>query len=159
MKERRTSEFMNQRDEGHVLLAALMLVFLLGVAGITSLYLADQDGPGVSAMKEDHVAQQLADGAADIVMSWFHDPTVTPTAIAELLVKRQGDLTSGPSFFDVTGRSQFVGTADHPDIMLDAANQADNQTLNDSSSGFSNALGRLGRILKLKVYGLCSQAC
>jgi hypothetical protein len=153
MKERRTSEFMNQRDEGHVLLAALMLVFLLGVAGITSLYLADQDGPGVSAMKEDHVAQQLADGAADIVMSWFHDPTVTPTAIAELLVKRQGDLTSGPSFFDVTGRSQFVGTADHPDIMLDAANQADNQTLNDSSSGFSNALGRLGRILKLKVYG------
>jgi len=153
MKERRTSEFTNQDDEGHVLLAALILVVLLGIAGITSLYLAGQDGPGVSAMKEDHVAQQLADGAADVVMSWFHDPSVTPTAIAELLMKRQGDLTSGPSFFDVTGRSQFVGTADHPDIMLDAANQADNQALNDSPSGFSNALGRLGRILKLKVYG------
>jgi hypothetical protein len=153
MKERRTSEFMNQHDEGHVLLAALILVVLLGIAGMTSLYLAGQDGPGVSAMKEDHVAQQLADGAADVVMSWFHDPTVTPTAVAELLVKRQGDLTSGPSFFDEAGRSQFVGTADHPDIMLDAANQADNQTLNDSSSGFSNALRGLGRILKVKVYG------
>jgi len=153
MKERCAKELMNQRDEGHVLLASLMLIFLLGVAGMTSLYLADQDGPGISAMKEDSVAQQLADGAADIVMSWFHDPSVTPTSIAGLLVKRQGDVTSGPSFFDETGRSQFVGTADRPDILLDAANQADNQTLNDSSSGFSSAPGGLGRVLKLKVYG------
>jgi hypothetical protein len=153
MKERCAKELMNQRDEGHVLLASLMLIFLLGVAGMTSLYLADQDGPGISAMKEDSVAQQLADGAADIVMSWFHDPSVTPTSIAGLLVKRQGDVTSGPSFFDETGRSQFVGTADRPDILLDAANQADNQTLNDFSSGFSSAPGGLGRVLKLKVYG------
>ena len=29
-------------------------------------------------MKEDNVAQQLADGAADVVMSWFHDPSVHP---------------------------------------------------------------------------------
>ena len=153
IEEQRASEFMNIRDEGHVLLASLMLIFLLGVAGMTSLYLAGQDGPGVSAMKEDNVAQQLADGAADVVVSWFHDPTVTPASVAGLLVKRQGDLTSGPSFFDVAGRSQFIGTADHPDILLDAASQADNQTLNDSTSGFSNALGGLGRILKLKVYG------
>ena len=75
MGERRASEFMNLCDKGHVLLAALMLIFLLGIAGMTSLYLAGQDGPGVSAMKEDNVAQQLADGAADVVMSWFHDPS------------------------------------------------------------------------------------
>jgi hypothetical protein len=120
---------------------------------MTSLYLAGQDGLGVSAMKEDNVTQQLADGAADVVMSWFHDPSVTPTAIAGLFVKRQGDPSSGPSFFDVAGRSQFVGTADRPDILLDAANQADNQVLNDSPSGFSSALGGIGKILKLKVYG------
>jgi hypothetical protein len=153
MKEWGASEFINQSDKGHVLLAALMLIFLLGFAGITSLYLASQDGPGISAMKEDNVAQQLADGAADVVMGWFHDPNVTPTSLAGLLVKRQGDLLSGPSFFDAAGHSQFVGTADRPDIMLDSANQADDQTLNHSSSGFSNALGGLGRILKLKVYG------
>jgi len=153
MKERCAKELLNQRDEGHVLLASLMLIFLLGVAGMTSLYLAGQDGSGISAMKEDNVAQQLADGAADIVMSWFHDPSVTPTSIAGLLVKRQGDLTGGPSFFDETGRSQFVGTADRPDILLDAANQADSQTLNDPSSGFSSVPGGLGRVLKLKVYG------
>jgi len=153
MKEQRASEFMSPCDKGHVLLVSLMLIFLLGLAGMTSLYLAGQDGPGVSAMKEDNVAQQLADGAADVVMSWFHDPSVTPTSVGGLLVKRQGDLTSGPSFFDIAGRSQFVGTADHPDILLDAANQADNQTLNDSPNGFYSALGGLGRILKLKLYG------
>jgi hypothetical protein len=144
---------MNLCDNGHVLLAALMLIFLLGIAGMTSLYLASQDGPGVSAMKDDNVTQQLADAAADFVMSWFHDPSVTPASVAGLLVKRQGDLASGPSFFDAAGRSQFVGTVDRPDILLDAANPADNQTLNDSPGGFSNAVRGLGRILQLKVYG------
>lgn len=152
-EERRAVEFVNLCDNGHVLLAALMLIFLLGIAGMTSLYLAGQDGPGVSAMKDDNVTQQLADAAADFVMSWFHDPSVTPTSVAGMLVKRQGDLASGPSFFDEAGRSQFVGTVDRPDILLDAANPADNQTLNDSPSGFSNAVRGLGRILKLKVYG------
>ena len=142
MEERRASEFTNLCDKGHVLLAALMLIFLLGIAGMTSLYLAGQDGPGVSAMKEDNIAQQLADGAADVVMSWFHDPSTTPIVVAGLLDKRQGILASGPSFFDVAGRSQFIGTADRPDILLDAANQADNQTLNDSPNGFSQCPGR-----------------
>ena len=153
MKERRASALTNLCEKGHVLLVALMLIVLLGVAGMTSLYLAGQDGLGVSAMKADNVTQQLADGAADVVMSWFHDPSVTPTSIAGLFVKRQGDPSSGPSFFDIAGRSQFIGTADRPDILLDAANQADNQVLNDSPSGFSSALGGIGKILKLKVYG------
>jgi hypothetical protein len=153
MKKRHTSEFMNLCDKGHVLLVALMLIVLLGVAGMTSLYLASHDGLGVSAMKEDNVAQQLADGAVEVVISWFHDPSVTPTAVAGLFVKRQGDPSIGPSFFDLAGRSQFVGTADHPDVLLDAANQADNQVLNDSSTDFASALGGLGRIRNLKVYG------
>ena len=149
----RATECIHQSSEGHVLLAALMLIVLLGIVGMTSLHLAGQDGLGISSMKEDNVAQQLADGAADVVMGWFHDSSATPTALAGLLAKRQGGLASGPSFFDEAGRSQFAGTADRPDIMLDATNQADNQTLNDSPSGFSSALGGLGRILKVKVYG------
>ena len=153
MGERRTSELRSLCDKGHVLLTALMLIFLLGVAGMTSLYLASQDGPGVSAMREDNRAQQLADGAADVVVSWFHDPSATPRVVAGLLAKRQGDPASGPSFFDGAGRSQFVGTADHPDILLDSANQADNQMLNDSPSGFHNSLRELGRVTTVKVYG------
>ena len=153
MGEQRTSAFLNSCDRGHVLLGALMLIVLLGIVGMTSLYLASQDGPGVSAMKEDSLAQQLADGAADVVMSWFHDSSGVPTAIAGLLAKRQGDSASGPSFFDAAGRSQFAGTADHPDILLDAANQTDNQLLNGSLNGFHNSLSELGRINTVKVYG------
>ena len=153
MGERRASEFVNHWDQGHVLLAALMLIFLLGIAGMTSLYLAGQDRPGVIAMKEDNVAQQLADGAADVVMSWFHDPSSTPTAIAGLLAKRQGDLASGPSFFDVAGRSQFVGTTDRPDVFLSASNPTDDQVLNQAPNGLFTSLRGLGRMLSVKLYG------
>lgn len=144
---------MSRCEKGHVLLAALMLIVLLGIAGMTSLYLASQDEPGVSAMKEDKVAQQVADAGADFVMSWFHDSAAAPASVARLLVKRQGDLTSGPSFFDGARRSQFVGTADRPDIFFDAASQADNQTINDAPGGFSNVMRGLGRILRVKMYG------
>ncbi len=130
-----------------------MLIVLLGIAGMTALYLASQDGSGVSAMKEDKVAQQVADAGADFVMSWFHDPAAAPASVAGLLMKRQGDLASGPSFFDGAGRSQFAGTADRPDILFDAVNQADNQAVNDSPGGFFNVMRGLGRILKVKVYG------
>ena len=95
MGERRASEFMNLCDKGHVLLAALMLIFLLGIAGMTSLYLAGHDGPGVSAMKEDNVAQQLADGAADVVMSWFHDPSATPMVSLDCSPSVKGTLRAG----------------------------------------------------------------
>ncbi|MCX5722865.1 MAG: hypothetical protein NT179_12685 [Nitrospirae bacterium] len=144
---------MSRCEKGHVLLASLMLIVLLGIAGMTALYLASQDGAGVSAMKEDKVAQQMADAGADFVMSWFHDPVAAPASVAGLLVKRQGDLASGPSFFDGAGRSQFAGTIDRPDILFDAVNQADNQALNDSPGGFSHAMRGLGRILKMKMYG------
>ncbi len=153
IRERRASEFMDHCDQGHVLLAALMLIFLLGIASMTSLYLAGQDRPGVSAMKEDNVAQQLADGAADVVISWFHDPSATPTAIAGLLAKRQGDLASGPSFFDAAGRSQFIGTADRPDVFFSASNPADDQVLNQASNGLLTSVRSLGRMLSVKLYG------
>ena len=153
MIERCASALVKPWDKGYVLLGALMLILLLGVVGMTSLYLAGQDGPGVSAMREDNLAQQLADGAADVVMSWFHDSSGAPTSIAGLLAKRQRDAASGPSFFDVAGRSQFVGTADHPDILLGTANQTDNELLRDSPNGFYNSLERLGRINTVKMYG------
>ena len=136
-----------------MLLAALMLIFLLGIASMTSLYLAGQDRPGVSAMIEDNVAQQLADGAADVVMSWFHDPSATPTAIAGLLAKRQGDLANGPSFFDAAGRSQFIGTADRPDVFLSASNPTDDRVLNQAPNGLLTSMRGLGRMLSVKLYG------
>jgi hypothetical protein len=140
-------------ERGHVLLAALILIVVLSLLGMTSLFLAGQDAPGVAAMKEEGVAQGLADGAVELMVSWFHDPRTTPASIANLLAKRQGDLAAGPSFFDAAHRSQFTGTVDRPDLFLDAANPTDNATLNQAPSGIALPLRGLGRLTKVKLYG------
>lgn len=137
---------------GHVLVASLMLILILLLLSMTAFYLASQDVPGISAMREERTAQELADAAAELVMSWFHDSAGTPPSISGLLAKRQGDLASGPSFFDAAGRSQFAGTADRPDILLDATNSADDRLLNNPPSGFDGLLNGLGRMEKLKIY-------
>ena len=142
-----------RQQEGYVLLAALMLVVLLTMAGLTALFVTGQDAPGVSAMKENNVAQQLADASADLVMSWFHDPAATPPPVAGLLTKRQGDLAGGPSFFDAAGRSQFTGTGDRPDLWLDASRPADDQALNHAANSSIGSLRSLGRIVSVKLYG------
>jgi hypothetical protein len=140
-------------ESGHILLAALALVLILSLLGMTSLYLAGQDAMGVRAMRAEKIAQRFADAAADVVVSWFHDPAATPPAVAAVLAKHQGDEINGPSFFDAAGRSQFSGTVERPDLLLDAANSVDDRILNESRSGFPPSLRGLGRILKLRVYG------
>ncbi len=140
-------------EGGHILLAALALVLILSLLGMTSLYLAGQDAVGVRAMRAEKMAQRFADAAADLVVSWFHDPAATPPSVATLLAKQQGSEESGPSFFDAAGRSQFRGTIDRPDLLLDAANPADDRILNEPRPGVAPSLRGLGRILKLRVYG------
>jgi hypothetical protein len=140
-------------ERGHILLAALALVLILSLLGMTSLYLAGQDAMGVRAMRAEKMAQRFADAAADVVVSWFHDPAATPSAVAAVLAKQQGDEISGPSFFDAAGRSQFGGTVDRPDLLLDAANPADDRILNEPRPGFPPSLRSLGRLLSLRVYG------
>jgi hypothetical protein len=138
---------------GHVLMASLTLILILSVLSLTALYLADQNMPGISAMREESTALQLTDAATELVMGWFHDSTSTPSALAGLLMKRQDDPVNGPSFFDAAGRSQFIGDSDRPDVLLDAANLSDDQLLNTPPSGFSGPVLGLGRLRKLKVYG------
>lgn len=153
MKMRYGSGCLMPKQEGYVLLAALILVFLLTMAGLTSLFVTSQDAPGISAMKEHNVAQQLADASADLVMSWFHDPAATPAVVAAVLTKRQGDAAIGPSFFDAAGRSQFTGTVDRPDLWLDASRPADDQLLNQATNRSAASMRNLGRILSVKLYG------
>jgi len=142
-----------RKIDGHVLLATLMLILILSMLGMTSLYLAGQDRPGIAAMKEETVAEHLADSASDLIVGWFHDSSTTPAALREVLSRRKGDPATGPSFFDSALRSQFTGTADHPDIMFDAGNASDNIILNAPPSGFAGALREIGRLTQFKLYG------
>ncbi len=138
---------------GHVLVAALAVMLILSLLAMTALYLAGQDVPGIAAMKEETVSQQLADAAAELAIAWFHDPAVTPPTVADLFSRRQDDPATGPSFFDPAQRSQFSGTSDHPDLLLDGKNPTDYQLLNSSPSGFGGPLLGSGEFTKLKVYG------
>ena len=153
MRHQQALRLLSPNNQGHVLMAALILIIILSLLGMTALYLASQDVPGITAMREEGIAQQLADAAADLIITWFHDSTMTPASVADLLAKRQGDIVNGPSFFDGSGRSQFVGTAERPDILLDAVNSADDRLLNSPPSGFTGPLLGLGRLEKMKVYG------
>ncbi|HET9845866.1 MAG TPA: hypothetical protein VFQ02_08935 [Nitrospira sp.] len=150
MKIRRRDGLVENR--GHVLLASLMLVIMLSLLSMTALYLVGQDAPGISAMREQSQSQQLADAATELVVSWFHDTSTTPTSIADLLAKRRGDATGALSFFDGEGRSQFTGTLDRPDLLLDAANEGDDRILNEAPSGFSGPLSEAGRLERVKLY-------
>lgn len=152
MKYHRIGKARVNGDSGHVLMVALVLIVLFGVMGMTALYLASQDAPGLSAMKEDSAATQMADAAGELIVSWFHDSATTPPPVENLLAMRQGDLVSGPSFFDAAGRSQFVGTAERPDILLDASYSGDNWLLNNPPTGFGGSLIDLGHLEKVKIY-------
>ena len=72
--------------QGHVLMASLMLIMVLSLLSMTAFFLADQDSPGVSAMREEIVARQLADAVADLAVSWFHDTPNAPQSIAGVLM-------------------------------------------------------------------------
>jgi hypothetical protein len=139
-------------NQGHVLLASLMLSVVLALLGMTALYLAGQNAPGVFAMKEQIQSQQLTEAASDLMVSWFHDLSTVPPSLAGLLAKRQNDAMGGPSFFDMAGHSQFVGTPDRPDILLDAGNDSDDRLLNSAPSGFSGPLSELGHLEAFKMY-------
>ena len=138
-------------QHGHVLLAALMLILMLALLSLSLLHIVGQDAPGISAMREQTQAQHLAEGAVDLIVSWFHEPSAAPELLAGSLMKRQ-DAGDGPSFFDAAGRSQFMGTGERPDVLLDASSDSDAWILNGSTGGFTGALSDIGRLDKLKIY-------
>lgn len=129
-------------QQGIALLGILMLALLVALLGMVMLDLAGQEATSVAGAKEVAAVQAVADAAQDLVMAWFHSPNVVPESMAMLVTKRQLSASGSASFFDAAGRSQFVGTEDRPDLMLNAAATAD----------LFPAIGDLGMVRTLKVY-------
>ncbi len=141
-------------ERGAVLLGAMLIVSMMLVLSVLSLNLATQEVQTVAASNEEAASRSLARSGAALVMQWFHDPLSVPDAVPrELVVKRYDDPIHGPSFFDARGRSQLSGTADDPDLLLDAANSDHDRLLNPALIKRYPGLNRLGRILALRLYG------
>ena len=139
-------------QQGIALLGTMILVLILSLLGATLLNLAGQEAISANAGREAAIAQQLADGAGELVVAWFHSPQTSPQSISSVLAKKYQALAGRPSFFDQAGRSQFVGTADRPDLLLDATKLSDDRLLNDPVSGIFRSVAGLGTIQQLKLY-------
>jgi len=137
------------REQGIALLGVIILALVLALVGAALLDLAGQEVSSASGAADVAVAQAVADAAQDLVIAWFHSPHTSPPA---LLTKRQLSSDGSPSFFDQAGRSQFIGTADRPDVLLDVSRSADQLLLNGVGGGIFRLLNDLGSVQELKVY-------
>lgn len=142
----------SSHEQGIALLGVIILALVLALVGAALLDLAGQEVSSASGATDVAVAQAVADAAQDMVIAWFHSPHTSPSALAALLTKRQSSSDGSPSFFDQAGRSQFIGTVDHPDLLLDASRSADQLLLNNAGAGMFRFLEDLGSVQELKVY-------
>ncbi|HMS84368.1 MAG TPA: pilus assembly PilX N-terminal domain-containing protein [Nitrospira sp.] len=141
-------------QQGIALLGAMVIVLLLSLMAATLLNLSGQEVVSAGAGNQVAVAQQLADAAGELVVAWFHDPqsTARDPRFGLFRERRQSDVQGSPSFFDPNGRSQFVGTSDQPDVLLQAENPTDERLLNDPEVGLFRAMSHLGQVKEVKVY-------
>lgn len=140
------------RQDGIALLGTMMIVLILSILGATVLNLAGQEAISAAAARDAGVAQQLADAVGEVAMAWFHDPQTIPSSAAPIFAKRNSSVSGAPSFFDQAGRSQFGGTAERPDFVLNATNLSDVRMLNDPQVGLFHAMSDLGSVEEFKVY-------
>ena len=141
-------------ERGAALIGAVLMIVILSMLATVSLNVAAQEIESVAAARDEAAARHVAEAGADLVMRWFHDSSSDSNGPGRLLfARRQMGADGSPSFFDAAMRSRFTGTGDRPDILYDAARPSDDRLLNDPSNGWFRALGGLGRITRLAVYG------
>ncbi|MBS0181833.1 MAG: hypothetical protein JSS39_05475 [Nitrospira sp.] len=142
------------RQQGIALLGAMIVALILSLLCATLFNLAGQEAVSAGLASQAAVAQQLADAAGELVVTWFHSPQAIAAVprLSTLREKRNRDKDGAPSFLDPSGRSQFVGTADQPDVWLQIGNLSDNRLLNDPETGMFRTLTHLGQVEELKVY-------
>jgi len=147
-------KFPHNNQHGFALLAGLLLLSLLMALGFLSLHLAVQEIKISGIARDDSSVRYVAEAATQLVLQWFHDPAAAPLGVSQALFSKTIDLpTTGPSFFNAQGQSQFSGSDTIPDLIFDATRPADNVLLNDPETGWFARINNLGRILTLKVYG------
>ncbi|MBX3329052.1 MAG: pilus assembly PilX N-terminal domain-containing protein [Nitrospira sp.] len=141
-------------QQGIALLGAMVVALILSMLGATLLNLAGQEAASAGLASQAAVAQQLADGAGELVVAWFHSPRTVAGVpqLSSFQEKRNRDKDGAPSFFDALGRSQFVGTVDQPDLRLQTGNPSDHRLLNDPETGMFHTMTHLGQVEELKIY-------
>lgn len=144
----------SKSQQGIALLGAMVVVLIVSLLGMTLLNLAGHEAMSAGAGSQVAVVQHLADAAGELAVTWFHSPGVVAQfpQVASLHAKRNRTADGAPSYFSPTGQSQFVGTADRPDLRLWASNPVENDVLNNPELGMGRTIQHLGSIEELKLY-------
>lgn len=141
-----------REEYGLALMGAMMVSLILVVLSVTLLEVLWQESLSAHVGEKAAAAQQFADAAGEVVIGWFHNPETAPTGLSAILAKRLVTGEGIATYFDSEGRSQFSGTADRPDVWLDASNGIDDRTLNDMETGVFRQMRGSGTIQTLKIY-------
>lgn len=141
-------------ERGAALLASVLLMLVLSILGGVSLSLGLQEIRSAGVGEADAAARHLAEAGIDAAIRWFHDPDARQTLVrgGAVFSKQYERREHGSSFFAPDGSSQFRGTAERPDLLLDAGRPDDDRLLN-GGSGPVSSLASAGRVVQMKVYG------
>ncbi len=140
-------------QQGAALLGTILIVTMLMVLGIGSLVVATQEIRSADSVRKAISARYLAESGIALIQRWFHDSDFRITHPAKHRLTKQYRLPGyGPSFFSAQGTSQFTGTPQQPDLILQASNPVDQILLNDVKTGWLRGLARDGSIVNLRMY-------
>jgi len=141
-----------EQEKGLALMGAMMVSLILVLVSVTLLELLWRESLSAHAGEKSAIAQQLADAAGEMVVGWFHNPHTVPAGIEAVMAKRLTAADGAPTYFDKDGRSQFAGTANQPDVLLDALDPIHNRVLNDPDTGAFKPMLGSGTVRMLKMY-------
>lgn len=151
-------------QQGATLVMTVMILLLLSLFGLMIFHTSESEVRMAAAQKDEIQALYLAEAGLELAIYWFHHPgnfqdegnflQGYPAGRAgKFFTKRLADKNDSPAFIDTSGKSQFSGTRNQPDLAYDAARPADDLFLNDPTQGRLGQLAGQGKLTRLKVYG------
>ncbi len=137
-------------------MVTLGLLFLIMLMGFAAFRLSVDEISIAANQKAAVQAQYIAESGAALMLQWFQEPETFPEIgtfpagdpagdPSGFLKRRQADSRGAPSFFDSSGKSQFLGTAEKPDFLYESE-QGGPELLGEAFVG-------LGTITSLKLFG------
>lgn len=143
-------------ERGMALVVTVGLLFLITLLGLAA-FRWSLDELGIAANQKAAVqARYIAESGTALMLQWFQEPQAFPAIGAfpqgepagghgSFLAKRMTDSDGAVSFFNESGQSQFVGTAEKPDFVYESKPD-DPELLPDAFAG-------LGSVTGLKLFG------
>jgi hypothetical protein len=150
-------------QRGTTLIMTVILLLLLSLFGLMIFHVSESEVQMAAAQKEELQAFYLAEAGIQLVNYWFHHPNnfqdegnffqdYPAGEPRKFFLKRLTGANGAWNFLDGSGRSQFSGTQERPDLAYDATQAEDDRFLNGPDHGLLQQFHERGRLARLKLY-------